>query len=699
MSRHTLIYFAWLLVLCTGLSAHAQQYEPFGNEKMPTQQGDTTKTKDVPYGFYGWKIDSRFGQIVAAEPDTTMAYFPQKIFTCGPTMRYNFTGNSGSPRVSRIYDGTVESSMQEQFIFSHPYDYFITNTSELFFSNTKSPYTNLFYSKGGNKQNGEDRIVAQFAVNAGKKLGMGFKVDYLYGRGYYQYQSNSSLGATVYASYLSERYNLHTYYGYNKIRNTENGGLEEDMYVTSPELLPTSYRMSEMPVRMEDAFNYTNYNNYYLTHNYNIGHDHIVRYDTIRTPAAELEDSVKTDTIRIEPRYKFIPVAAIIHTLKIGHHNRSFLSHSANNNYFSDNYFEPLGLPSNEANDRTRNFTVQNTLALEMREGFRPWVKSGMRVFAKHDFEHYVLLDKHQLRESYNENYVSLGAQLFRAQGRLFHYDVLGEFRTTGKKWGEFNVDATLKFDIPLKRDSLTIEAKGVVRNELPAFYYRHYHSRNAWWDDENLGKIFRTRAEGTIAWRGTRVSASFEDVSNYTHFANRVVFKPDVVALESRTQLPLYGVDVVQADRHIQVFTASLRQDFKFGPLCWDIEATVQKSTDEDHLPLPVFTGYTNVYLKFKIAHILSTELGADARYFTKYHAPDYNPAIGMYATQSEASHTKIGNYPWVNVYANLHLKRARIFVMYTHVNYTSGRYFLTPHYPTNQRVLRLGVSWTFVN
>lgn len=108
---------------------------------------------------------------------------------------------------------------------------------------------------------------------------------------------------------------------------------------------------------------------------------------------------------------------------------------------------------------------------------------------------------------------------------------------------------------------------------------------------------------------------------------------------------------------------------------------------------------GYTNLYLKFCIAHVLNTELGADLRYFTAYEAPDYNPAVGQFATQDSQLRTKIGNYPWVNVYVNFQLKRARFYVMYTHVNKYAGSYFLTPHYPTNERILRLGISWSFIN
>ena len=59
------------------------------------------------------------------------------------------------------------------------------------------------------------------------------------------------------------------------------------------------------------------------------------------------------------------------------------------------------------------------------------------------------------------------------------------------------------------------------------------------------------------------------------------------------------------------------------------------------------------------------------------------------------------LGGYPFVDVYANFHLKRARFFFAMSHVNSGSGNKmsFTTPHYPMNSRVFRFGVSWNFFN
>ena len=150
----------------------------------------------------------------------------------------------------------------------------------------------------------------------------------------------------------------------------------------------------------------------------------------------------------------------------------------------------------------------------------------------------------------------------------------------------------------------------------------------------------------------------------------------------------------------NIQVLSAVLQQKLKFGILHLDGEVAYQKSSKQDILPLPELSMYGNLYIKTGLAKkVLQLELGANVRYFTKYYAPDYSPAIGQFYNQNPEDKIEIGSYPIVNVYANLHLKRTRFFVMMYHINQGSGssRYFLAPHYPINPRTIKFGLSWNF--
>ena len=124
------------------------------------------------------------------------------------------------------------------------------------------------------------------------------------------------------------------------------------------------------------------------------------------------------------------------------------------------------------------------------------------------------------------------------------------------------------------------------------------------------------------------------------------------------------------------------------------------QTSSDSDVLPLPALNVFTNLYLSFRAAKVLNVELGGDCRYFTRYYAPDYAPQIGQYATQDASlPRVKIGNYPIINAYVNLHLKRCRFYVAARHVNAGHGHQFWAPHYAMDPMGLHLGVSWNFFN
>ena len=90
---------------------------------------------------------------------------------------------------------------------------------------------------------------------------------------------------------------------------------------------------------------------------------------------------------------------------------------------------------------------------------------------------------------------------------------------------------------------------------------------------------------------------------------------------------------------------------------------------------------------------------MGADMRYFTQYYAPDYAPAIGQFYLQNKDNKYKLGGFPLVNAYINIHLKRTRLFVsMYNIVEPKGDKsYFQAPHYPLNPRCLKFGLSWNF--
>lgn len=393
----------------------------------------------------------------------------------------------------------------------------------------------------------------------------------------------------------------------------------------------------------------------------------------------------------------FVPVTSFIHTAEVSTNEHSFIAYQEPDNYYLHNY-----MPYDSI-DKTTYLSVKNTLAIATQEGFSKWAQAGLTAFVTHEYRRFSLPDTLagstlERRHLYTENVVSVGGRLLRKQGHTLHYDVTGETVIAGDDLGQFSIEGRGDLNFRLFKDTVRLDVHAYVKNLSPAFYFRHYHSRHYWWDNDDMDKIFRTRIEGglTIDKTRTRLRAGVENIKNYTYLAN--TSRPAGEA-DGEVKTWLNGVQATQCADNIQVFTARLNQDFKLGIFHLDNEVTYQKSSDNAVLPLPELSLYHNFYMQFKLAKVLSMQLGADVRFFSKYTAPDYVPALGQFVQQNQADPVEIGGYPIVNVYLNAHLKRTRFFVMMYHVNQGTGdsNYFLAPHYPINPRTLQLGLSWNF--
>lgn len=727
--------------------------------------------KEIPKGIKVWTVDERFGDIRNAELDTVPHMFMNTIFGTGLRGEYNTLGNVGTPRINRVF---IDRQDDGQFLFTQPYDYFVKPVSTFHFTNTLSPFTNLTYNTAGNRTNGEDHFTAKFGVNAGKRLGVGFNFDYIYGRGYYQNQSTSHFNYTMYGSYLGDRYQAHLLFSTNHQKVTENGGITDDNFVLHPESFDDDFATNEIPTVLENNWNRNDNQHVFLSHRYNVGFkrkvkmteeeikakkfaleakrdseerkrreeerrkaedegrdfnednvkekktyagrpsdakiagneptatDSIGKGGRINVDSKEMADSLAkvsakaaADTMWMKDEY--VPVTSFIHTMKLDNYKRIYQAYNTPADFYADNYV--AGPYSGDSiYDKTSHLRLQNTFAISMLEGFNKWAKAGVKAFVTSDLRRFVLpsSDSNTATTSYNEHNLSVGGQLSKTEGKTLHYNVTAETWLLGEDLGQLKIDGAVDLNFPLFGDTVTLAAKGFFHRNNPTFYYRHYHSRHFWWDNTSLSKELHSRVEGLFSYRKTNTTlrVAFDEIQNYTYLAMGYNIADD----HSRKGNTM---EVRQKGGAITLLTLSLAQNFKLGPLNWENVITYQKSTDNDVLPVPDLNIYTNLYLRFKIAQVLKCDFGADGRYFTKYYAPDYSPALGQYAVQTGDNRVQTGNYPLVNIYANFHLKHTRFFVMMSHVNAGSGnrQYFLTPHYPLNQRVFRFGLSWNFFN
>ena len=767
--KKTFFFFIFLLSTAHGYAQFDDGFNQIDTDGNTIQRNNKSKkdslgsNKEIPEGIKVWTVDTRFGDRKAAVPDTLSHMFMNSIFTTGLRGDYTTTGNLGAPRINRI---VTDRPFGSQFIFTQPYDFIITPIEQFHFTNTLSPFTNITYNNAGNRTNGEDHLTTKFGVNAGKRLGVGFKFDYLYGRGYYQDQSTAHFNYTMYGSYLGDHYQAHLLMSTNHQKVSENGGITDDNYITHPESYSDKYSTNEIPTALSQNWNRNDNQHIFLTHRYNLGFSRKVSMTEEEIKAKKFAmaskkeneaqkrkdkatqegrlDDDKTVTLQGRPddakimgaepisqkkdnnrvaldkqaadsllaaekktqvdtawmKKEFVPVTSFIHTLKFDNYRRIYQAYKTPTDFYANTYTVDEPLTGDSIYDKTRHYRLKNTFALSLLEGFNKWAKAGLKAFITSELRHFTLPSATGM-DTYNEHNLSFGAQLSKKQGKTFHYDAIAETWLTGEDAGQLKIDGSADLNFKLFGDTLTLTANGFFYRLNPTFYYRHYHSRHAWWDNTNMSKILHSRIQGILNYQKTRTTlrVAVDEIKNYTYFASS-----HTITSGKRVN---HAITVNQNSGAIHLLTASLSQDFTFGPLNWESVITYQNSSNKTVLPVPTLNLYSNVYLRFKIAHVLRCDFGADVRYFTKYYAPDYVPSLGQYAVQTNTNTTgsdsrvEIGNYPVVNVYANFHLKHTRFFIMMSHLNAGTGKknYFYTPHYPLNQSILRFGLSWNFFN
>ena len=393
---------------------------------------------------------------------------------------------------------------------------------------------------------------------------------------------------------------------------------------------------------------------------------------------------------------EYVPVTSFIHTVKFDNYRRIYEAYQTPADYYLNEYYDAGRLTGDSIYDQTKHWHMKNTFAIAMLEGFNKWAKAGLKAFAGYDLRHYELPTMEGGFEKYNEHVLSVGGQLSKQEGKTLHYNAVAEIGLTGVDAGTLAIDGNVDVNIPFLGDTLQVRGDAFFHRETPSFYYRNYHARHLWWEND-LDKTIHTRIMGTLSFPKTRTKlrVAVDEIKNYTYFSQSY----DITEKGLRTGVM---VTPMQESGGINLLTAQLEQNFRLGILNWENLFTYQHSSKESVLPVPDFNVYTNLYIKFKVVKVLNVDLGADMRYFTSYEAPDYSPYMGQYTVQGNGeNNVKIGNYPIVNVYANVHIKHTRFFVMMSHINAGQGdkNYFFAPHYPMNERVFRIGVSWNFFN
>jgi hypothetical protein len=595
-----------------------------------------------------WKVANKFGAVDTIPVDTAHRNFQQTHAVERFSIANAFNGNLGSPLQSKIY---FDRPAAQEFIFGEAYVPYIKTIDNNVFYNTKTPFSSLRYLTGGTNYREEDQIGFLFTANANKKLNFGTTLDYIYARGEYQNQAAKRFEGSLFGSYDGRRYSAKGVIAYNSLNHFENGGIQDPLYILNP---PFGYTTATIPVNLgEGVQNTFKQFQFFYNHSYSLGFERDVKQ--------------KNDSVIKE----FVPVTRFTHTIQLDDNQRRYLENSVESDFYRNTYYV-----QDETRDTVRFQRVSNMFAVSLAEEFNKWMQFGLSAYAENEVEKYYLMEDDSLQNRLRSN-TKIGGILSKERGQAFTYKVNAEITLLGPKIGDFLLDADFAGNFKLWKDTISLRAKGFMRLDEPSYLFQHYESNHFKWEN-NFVKTLRTHVGGTFAvpTRNFSLDVAVENVTGKLYF--------DSLALPR------------QFEGNVQIVSANLKQDFYFGKFALENNVVYQLSSNQSVLPLPALALYHNFYFHDKWFNVLSAQFGVDVRYHTAYYAPAYMPATGQFHAQDKM---KIGNYPEMSVYANLHLKRTRFFIKYYHVNelFMNGLYYSIPGYPINPALLKLGLTWNF--
>ena len=653
-----------------------------------------------------WNHDRYFNDIELREIDTTYNHYYTEYPFLRDDVNATYLGVIGSPTETYDYFKREEA---ENAIFYTPYMMYNYTPETLPMYNTKTPYTELAYwgTLFANTEKEESNVRVMTTQNILPELNITLEYDRFGGNGLLQHEDTDNRTFVAAANYLGKRYFMNAGYIYHRIQKSENGGIIDNFWIRD-----TTVDSREIAVRLSEASNRLKKNTVFLDQSYRIPFSFLSKSAREEKKARKAEEAYRDslaavgDSIGLE---KYLQAAAEkeaarqdiadsinndITTAFIGHcseysvFTKTYQDEISENdtegrNFYNNNFY----LHPTTSNDSLRVMKFDNRIFLRL----QPWSSDGIvskldvgigdKLLNYHDFNR---LD--YLRQSrpvvLNSAYLYAGAQ-----GQLKKYirwDAKGRYTFLGHELNDFGINANLSVNFyPFRRNRnspLNLNFHFETSLKEPDYYAQHLHTNHYWWDN-NFGKISTTKAEASLNIPVWNLSAFF----GYALLSNNIYY--DNHGSIQQNEVPM------------SVMTASVIKNFRLWKFHLDHKALFQLSSNEDVLPLPMLALNFRYYLQFNVVRdVMQMQIGANATYTTKWHAPAYNPALGVFHTQNEELY---GNCPYIDVFVNIQWKRACIFIKAVNLGMgwpnKSADYFSAHHYIRPQQAFKVGIYWPF--
>ncbi len=549
-----------------------------------------------------------------------------------------WAGNIGRPSKRIIFDPrhTVGFDMG---IYSFD-DLLFNNYSQPYYQ-VRRPYTSINYISGPEKEE-IFQIIHSQNVSKTWNVALNFRVTDSWGS--YQWQSCDNRQFLINTNYFSPsgKYRLLAAYYHSSIEIQENGGISSDS-IFENKLAPQTL---SVPVYLQSANNQYKETGIFVKQIYNF-------------------KRMKVDSI---PRKSFNPGS--IHLSM--HYYKNAQTYSDKDE--SPNYYNNIYLDSASTHDSIYYQFFETNFAWTNGISANPLSPQAFNlVFGiKHKFIEY----KDTFRVTTFNQLTPYAAMSVFAFGK-FHLNLNGEYVVGDYNGGDFYFKALAKFDFLKQQPGKILFTTGFnfTQKEADWIYIWKYSNYFKWkneFDKQNFISYF-----ANLKIKSFKIDVAMHQLNNYVYLDNNA--KPD------------------WHDNMMHVFVAKISKDFTWKKLQIDNDIVYQYTPDNSIIKIPQIAAMQSWYLNLQLfKKYMYLQPGVSLYYNSSYFADDYSPALRMFYTQNSK---QIGNHIYADVFANVQIKRANVFLKYQHINSGWGKtnYYMIPHYPQQASALKFGVIWRF--
>lgn len=633
------------------------------NIKKTSEDEENIKKPKIPSIITSWEVHDEGSLIRKSELDTSLVFFHNFMPFNQKSISSTFTGNNGGAYLSNDF---FQREFNSDFYFTRSFDAYWLTPSQIKYFNTTTPYSLLDYTQSENRlTHNETRFNVFISQNVNPKLNFEIIYNQTRSQGQYQNQLNKYHNIALVSSYNSNNFLSHSNVIFNRLQGQENGGIDRGQPLDEPKTT------DEFTTQItDDATNKLQNNTLFTVNEYRLG------------------KTIEADSIN--PVEKFIPRVGFIYQFEYSGNKRNF------NKTNPRTFFKNIYSDSILTNDSTKYSRLTNIFQIKFYEAPDRKYTFGKRVYIGNDQLWYremkvsrefevTMNDRLWLRilpavwGSYlkKQSNTFVGGGIFRTEGRFWQWQADARLYVAGYRVGQTELNGFINKPLKIGRDTTSLRIEGSLKTLVPDYYDQYFYSNHFVWRN-NFSNINEMTIRSSIRSQEYKTTVGV----NYSLIGNYIYNNTDA--------LP------TQAGSELLIVSAYLNKDFSSDHWLVRTQLLAQKAGNENYIHLPAFAGFLSINYITLLSKVMHTQFGIDTRYNTAFYADAYEPATARFYLQNSQ---KIGNFPFVDLHANLKLKRTRFFfiLMNAASGFAGNNYYVAPNYPYYRRTFRIGIAWSF--